>query len=790
LNKNLVRLKDIKELFLDTGIGDGAYSIVNQGQVDLLLSSKPEDRRSVFEEAAGINKYKFRKKAAERRLIATEQNLLRVNDLRNEIKENLNSLEEQAIKAQKYKEAKEKLKVLEIGLAKKQIKSLTDRISVLKEKIEDLKNKTTGVENNFAKEEEEKNRLKSIIKDSEISIENIRIEIENTKSLREKNLTLISVNKERISQLEERLHIIENEIEKLNNTKDFWLKKHSEKDENLSNFYEQSKISKEKFESAEKLLEEINKKIEQCILGWNNLKNPIFEREIEITSQKHKISELSLSIKYAEESLQKEKSFLENLLGLKEDINLLEQETSNLEGISNELKERISQRKVEIFKKIDMEIEVLEKNISVAEKNIKKIEEDKQKETQTLENLQNNVDEMNQKFSFLEIQLNQLNAEKEQAIISLAEARANLNNNETLLKQKIEEEKALKEQIDSIELQINEKNLERNSIKQRIEQTNDALSKAEESLPNLMEKEEKLKSEMNEKIKNKLEAQAKLENLEEKLKDISSEDRIARDELSKEEIALAKLEGELNSIETLIKQEYEMTIEQAMESPIEEVQNQAKAKEEIEEIKTIIREIGPVNLLAVEEYETIKERMSFIEKQYEDLINARDNLNKLIRQLDNESRERFLATIEVVNKNFAEIFSSLFEGGEAKISLLDGDPLEAGIEIFARPSGKKWLSIALMSGGEKSLTAISILFALIRTKPSPFCFLDEVDAALDEINTIRFAKLLKEFSNNSQIIVVTHSKRTMSAATTMYGITMEEPGVSKLVSMKLVKVAD
>jgi chromosome segregation protein len=173
-----------------------------------------------------------------------------------------------------------------------------------------------------------------------------------------------------------------------------------------------------------------------------------------------------------------------------------------------------------------------------------------------------------------------------------------------------------------------------------------------------------------------------------------------------------------------------------------------------------------------------------------DLVNARDNLNSLIRELDSEAKQKFLTTIEEVNKHFSEIFATLFEGGEARISIEEGDALEAGIEIMAKPLGKKWLSLSLMSGGEKALTAIAILFALMKVNPSPFCFLDEVDAALDEINTIRFTKLLKEFCKHTQIVIITHSKRTMSAANDMYGITMEEPGISKLVSMKLVKVAD
>ena len=790
INKNLCRLKDIKELFLDTGIGNGAYSIVNQGQVDLILSSKPEDRRSIFEEAAGINKYKFRKKSAERRLIGTEQNLLRVNDLRGEIKENLSSLEEQAKKAKRYKEAKEGLRKIEIGLAKKQIRSLNERMASLRTKIEELKARTHGAEDGAAKEEEEKARLRNFLKETESRIEHLRSDLDTVKASSEEALTKINVGKERISQLEERLGEIRKEIERLSSLKRSKEEKLEEKRKNMSEFESQFGNAKQYLEEARSYLEEINRKTEESIRGWNSLKNPIFEREMEISSQKHKIAELELSIKYAKESLSKEKAFLDNLVGLKDDISMLESEVLGLEGVSQELKSRLSTRKVEIFGKIDIEIEIIQKNIKAQAESLASLESETAKEDAALKNAEKNSGEMTAQFSSLENKLKELNAEKEKAIARLAETRANFANNDSLLKKKADEEASAREQVSDAERQMNEKADEEKNLSSRIFGTKEDILNAEERIPGLKEKERTILNEIEKTASEKQATQIRLEELEEKIRGLSGEDRAARDELSKEEISFAKLEGEMGAIEALMQQEYGLSAAVVMESPEEEVQNQAKAKEEVEKLRSEIREIGPVNLLAVEEFEATKERLSFIEAQCADLISARDNLNGLITQLDNEAREKFMVTVEEVNRNFCQIFGSLFEGGEAKISLADGDPLEAGIEIFARPSGKKWLSLSLMSGGEKSLTAISILFALIRTKPSPFCFMDEVDAALDEINTIRFSKLIKEFSKESQMVVVTHSKRTMSAAGTMYGVTMEEPGVSKLVSMKLVKVAD
>jgi chromosome segregation protein len=206
----------------------------------------------------------------------------------------------------------------------------------------------------------------------------------------------------------------------------------------------------------------------------------------------------------------------------------------------------------------------------------------------------------------------------------------------------------------------------------------------------------------------------------------------------------------------------------------------------VEEMKLKLRSLEPVNLLAIEEFEKGKERLSFIEAQLEDLNGARENLRSLITELDLKAEQTFLDTMQKLSSIFSEIFSKLFQGGEAKISLSPGVPtLEAEIEISVRPSGRKWLPLPLLSGGERSLSAIAILFSLLKIRPSPFCFLDEVDAALDDANIGRFTEMLKDFSSQSQILVITHNKCTMAVANNIYGITMEEPGVSKVISMKL-----
>ena len=205
----------------------------------------------------------------------------------------------------------------------------------------------------------------------------------------------------------------------------------------------------------------------------------------------------------------------------------------------------------------------------------------------------------------------------------------------------------------------------------------------------------------------------------------------------------------------------------------------------MDQLRERLKTIGPVNLLALKEYEQEKERLDFLSTQRADLLKAKDNLTETIDIINKTAREKFLETFELVQKNFVSVFKTFFDGGRASLVLRDGnDPLEADIDIYAAPGGKRPASLQLLSGGEKSLTAVSLLFAIYLVKPSPFCIFDEVDAPLDDKNIQRFAHALQEFSQNTQFLVVTHNKLTMRASEQIFGVTMEEEGVSKVVSVK------
>ncbi len=210
------------------------------------------------------------------------------------------------------------------------------------------------------------------------------------------------------------------------------------------------------------------------------------------------------------------------------------------------------------------------------------------------------------------------------------------------------------------------------------------------------------------------------------------------------------------------------------------------AAKHCEELKNDIREMGTVNVNAIEEYEKLKERHTFLSVQVEDLSKARENLIAVIAEIEENMKLQFITEFNKINENFNIVFKQLFGGGHAELVLTDmDDVLGSGIEIIAKPPGKKLQNLLLLSGGERALTAIALLFGILKMKPAPFCVLDEIDAALDDANVDRFAEFLVSFSATTQFIVVTHRKGTMECADCLYGVSMEDSGVSKLVSVRL-----
>ena len=261
-------------------------------------------------------------------------------------------------------------------------------------------------------------------------------------------------------------------------------------------------------------------------------------------------------------------------------------------------------------------------------------------------------------------------------------------------------------------------------------------------------------------------------------------------ELKDLEIKVNRADVMLDNLLNTLTEDYSMTFSNAKANYFLDM-DPKEAREIVDKCKAEIKKLGDVNVGAIEEYERVSKRYEFLTAQKSDLEKAEDTILEIIKELDGIMKEKFLETFDVIKVKFKEVFKKLFSGGDAELKLTNPeDVLTTGIDIKALPPGKTLRHISLLSGGEKTLTAISLLFAILETRPVPFCILDEVEAALDEVNVDNFGKFLNEFKNKTQFIVITHKKKTMEYADVLYGITMQESGVSKLVSVKLEDIKD
>jgi chromosome segregation protein len=327
--------------------------------------------------------------------------------------------------------------------------------------------------------------------------------------------------------------------------------------------------------------------------------------------------------------------------------------------------------------------------------------------------------------------------------------------------------------------------VEIDQAKTEITASTENIGSHEKDLKEIFEKRTGISSQQSQLEHSRTEILNRINEVENDMKKNRSERDSLYNEKHQLEMQLTTHDSNINAISNRISEEYEINIQTEEISNPDESLSAQEAEEKLTTQKEQLKKYGAVNLLALEEYKTSAEREKFLGEQIDDLTNARNDLKTTITKINKTARKLFLETFEKVQENFQKLFVELFTGGEASISLVEPDnPLESDIEIIARPRGKKLISITMMSGGERALTAISLLFSLYLVKPSPFCILDEIDAPLDDANCRRFLKIIETFSNNTQFITITHNKITMEVAHNLYGVTMEQPGISQIVAVR------
>ena len=862
INNTRARLKDILELFMDTGASKESFNIISQGDVANILSGKAEDRRVIFEEASGVLKYKKRKDEALRKLSKTHDNMARVDDIISELNTNMEPLKKQSEDAKIYLEKKEKLENVEIALTVNDIEKYNYEYKYSKEKVSELTLSITKMlsenSNEQAKIETIKNNISKL--NSELYLkqqELVKVSANAEKLSGEKAMiserskynsedvklhdNIISL-KEKILKIESQISALNKEIEseksnnnvigeKLNNI-EIRLSEIEKNKENLNSKLNQKlrEITAQKHR-REVLMNSLENNSSLPYSVKNVLNNPkltgihgVLGKLLEFEEKYSEALEVSLMSSVSHIVCDNEEDAKEAVRYLKNnnlgratflpisvikprsidsesyetikfmngfvDIasNLVKYDTKyrnivlsllgtiivvdnidNANLISKKLKNR--------YKVVTMTGEVVNIGGSITGGSLKK--SSILSERYELENVIKDIDVLDSEIKEIENKINEvddnytnLELEKNSIIISV-------NSNSEILKNKYNV-------LDDL---TNEKSTLMTELSNNQNIVNNVITNEEEKILNEYYKEIEKRDELNIEI-NHIHKKIELENEdlinnESSLKNNNQEYNKAQEELKSHEIKVNRLDVKIDNLLNILTNDYSISYEKAKEKYILEIDSD-EARSIVSTLKREIKSLGDVNVGAIEEYDRVKERYEFLNKQKEDLTNAENVLLEIITEMDDIMKDKFSSTFNKIKEAFNETFRKLFNGGKAELKLTDpSNILETGIDIIALPPGKKLQHISLLSGGEKTLTAIALLFSILKVRPVPFCILDEVEAALDEVNVDNFGKYLKEFKGDTQFIIITHKKKTMEYADVLYGITMQESGVSKLVSVKL-----
>lgn len=863
INNEKCRLKDITDLFLDSGIGKSSFNIISQGEVQKIVSESSYDRRVIFESAAEVLKYKKRKEDALKKLDKTHTNLERVNDIIAELEIQVEPLREQSIKAEEYLKIKNELKNIEVALLSSEITTINEEYQLTKEKIEklnneimnlgvqsnksdtellDLKNNLSKIEltikelNNrllsLTKEEEKINGEKNILKERQkYDASNSKVH-ENISSLKEEKLkkeNIIHLDKIDLDTLQNELESIKSEINNL------ILLSNTSKKEYQDSFNE--------YNEKTKLLADIDHKIgiiEDYINNGGTINNSI--KSILNNPRLRGIHQTLGALLEIDEKYLKA---LDVSLGGSKQFIVVENEDSAKSAI-NYLKDnklgRATFFPISVIKPRGVDLDTLNvvRNMQGFISVLMDVVKYDSKYYNVVSNqvgnvlLVDNIDNankiskvINQRYKIVTLdgdivhiggtmtggslntsksifeekhELETLRVKRRE----IAEVIATLEENIKSSTSKLEDNSEKIRQKEIVLIQTQEKyNTKKSSLDITNEEYNNiinelrslenlvdsSLSKEEDRIMKLYyetsrEKEEVVR-EIARSTKEKDKISSTIDNIEATNKLNNTSLYTKEKELKTLEINISKMDVLLDNYLRILSEDYEMTYEKAKSNYILEMDTK-EARSLVNSYKNRIKQIGMVNVQAIEDYKRVSERYNFLNSQKDDLLNAKDTLLEIINEMDTVMKEEFLTTFNKIDIEFQEVFKQLFKGGSASLKLTNPDDLlETGVDIIASPPGKKLTSINLLSGGEKTLTAICLIFAILNVKPIPFCLFDEVEAALDEANVDNFGKYLNNYKDKTQFLIITHKKRTMEYANTLYGITMQESGVSKLVSVKL-----
>ena len=735
INDKEVRARDAQMFFADLSTGAHSPSMISQGRIGALVTAKPTDRRAILEEAAGISGLHVRRHEAELRLGAAENNLKRADELRRQQEKQLANLQKQAEEATKYKLISDQIKKIEAGLYYLKLLEIDKEIRIENEINTEAEGEVEGFNNKISE-------LENSIKTFTDKVNPLREKnIENLSRIQRLNLELQSLDEEN-TRIQDEIESIKKSIETLDdditrekgiiidaNSNEKRLKEEkTELIETDSKYFETEKLSNEELESAKNKLKEEQKAVDEVV-------NSLAEETVNISVG---------PIRNVKNTISRVKELIDSN-EINQAVTLLDRCNMELDSFLNDLKNERSRSELLGVSEKSENIKLLQekyadaysKNQSIKNESIKRNERIKTIETEIeswknlLTNSEKMVNELTQRKEKLSKQLSDLENQPR----AQAERKGQISENLRISdKEKIDNEAIIDE------------------TDQKIEMLRSQLNEIQEQSIQIRER--------------KASSGATIEGLQKRKSDL-----------------LDRINSELSLTE-------ENILENSNLNGVEELPNAVDQEDSLDKKKQEREKLGSVNLKADEETSKYEDEIKKMEQDRSDLVTAIVKLKDSINELNQKGRERLTEAFEKVNRKFNEVYTKLFNGGNAKLELVDSDdPLEAGLEMLVSPPGKRLQSITLLSGGEQALTALSLIFAVFLTNPSPICVLDEVDAPLDDANVTRFCSLLEELIKitNTKFIIVTHHALTMSKMNRLYGVTMPEKGISQLVAVDLQK---
>lgn len=807
MNGQRCLLKNIRELFMDTGVGKSAYSILEQGKIDQILSNKPEDRRYIFEEAAGISRYKAKCNEAQNRIEKSQENINQLTSVVNEVKRTYERTRVQAAKAMKWQELKDKAFFLDVDIKLSRVdmflklkeKRLEDRDKAKEQKAKleaDLSlydDVITSSSGEVSEYQEKSKNLEIAIGKAEALVSSISETISAYEENYRQYLEKLSSSESRCSQIQNEIDRTKAEEEEAENTLEDYIDRLEEKESQLK--YTERTLSETRTEIGKlngeiKTAEDSNNSLDLELRDLSEALRSVIESLIQEVDEKTG-TEYS-----AERRENSEKAFRDALSSILSDIT---QRSSFVESLPQGI-DYSSSIVIKDFSRLFASINNLQNLFDDYISSIPPVIDtilspeglvSKKRDIEEKEDSARNVIMENRRI--IEGARVQIES-RESDVTSLQTNIASLKEHIGSLRVNVENQKEnirrYKAQIVQRELDLEDERESVEVARRRVHDMNEKIKEKDQEKIDKIDEIKKLKVNLDEVNSLLSEKYLSLDKKRREKDELIAAINKCDNEFTTNNMYAETIEKEIQNIFTNFFETYARNLREFEDRLVEDMPDETHLKKEFDSVNQEIKALGNINHAAKDEFDQAEDQYKFYSKQLEDYEKAKKDMESVLGEILDKSKSMFLKSYKEISDNFQAMFKRLFGGGRAELSLSDPeDVLSSGIEILAQPPGKNMSTLSLLSGGERSMTAVALLFATYQVKPSPFCILDEIDAALDDRNIGYFLDVLQDFARDSQFIIITHNTHTVTGGNSMLGVSQMEPGVSTAVGYRIASIS-